>query len=282
MSDSLDLSPLALFCRAWTDSFASVLTLLKVASPSVTSTEPVPAAALSAEEVEKTISVYFKGGGTLGGEQIWVADVPAALQLAQLLLSEPLNPAAEFSATYRDAFAELLRQVAGQAASTWKAISEADTEIIFHAATEEIFVPAKSITVKIAGEAFPELLLRCFVNAALCDSLHIAPTVSESSAFATPPPSSDAVALPQNLALLLDVELEATIRFGEKEMLLRDIFSLMPGAIVELDQMVNEPAELLVAGRRIARGEVVVVDGNFGLRVTEVVSRDQRAEILQR
>jgi len=204
------------------------------------------------------------------------------LQLAQLLLSEPLNPAAEFSATYRDAFDELLRQVAGQAASTWKAVSESDTEIIFHAATEEIFVPAKSITVKIAGEAFPELLLRCFVNAALCDSLHIARTVSENSAFATSPPSSDAVALPQNLALLLDVELEATIRFGEKEMLLRDIFSLMPGAIVELDQMVNEPAELLVAGRRIARGEVVVVDGNFGLRVTEVVSRDQRAEILQR
>jgi flagellar motor switch protein FliN/FliY len=45
--------------------------------------------------------------------------------------------------------------------------------------------------------------------------------------------------------------------------------------------MVNEPADLLVAGRRIARGEVVVVDGNFGLRVTEVVSRNQRAEILQ-
>jgi flagellar motor switch protein FliN/FliY len=282
MSDSLELSPLAQFCRAWTDGFATVLTLLKVASPSVTFTEPVSAAALSAAEVEKTISVYFKGGGTLSGEQIWVADLPGALQLAQVLLSEPLNPAAEFSTTYKDAFDELLRQVAGQAASAWKEISSADTEIIFHAATEQIFVPAKSITVKISAEAFPELSLRFFVNAALCDSLHIAPNVSENSASAPPSPASDAVALPQNLALLLDVELEATIRFGEKEMLLRDIFSLMPGAIVELDQMVNEPAELLVAGRRIARGEVVVVDGNFGLRVTEVVSRDQRAEILQR
>jgi len=76
------------------------------------------------------------------------------------------------------------------------------------------------------------------------------------------------------------VQLEATIRFGEREMLLQDVFGLTPGAVVELNQLVNEPAELLVAGRLVAKGEVVVVDGNFGLRVTEVVSRSQRAEML--
>ena len=64
-------------------------------------------------------------------------------------------------------------------------------------------------------------------------------------------------------------------------MLLREVFALMPGAVVELDQQVNEPAELLVAGRLIARGEVVIVDGNFGLRVTDVVSAGQRAELLR-
>jgi len=87
--------------------------------------------------------------------------------------------------------------------------------------------------------------------------------------------------LPQNLELLLDVELEATIHFGERELLLRDIFALMPGSVVELNQVLNAPAELLIAGRSIARGEVVVVDGNFGLRVTEVASRSQRAAVLQ-
>jgi flagellar motor switch protein FliN/FliY len=278
MTASPDLSPLAQFCQAWTAAFASVLAHLNVASPDVSATDPAPAAALSADEIEKTVSVYFKGAGTLSGQQIWVAEIPGALQLAQLLLSEPLDPAAEFSATRRDAFSELLRQVAGQAATSWKEISGAKAEIIFHAATEEIFVPAKSISVKLSGEKFPELSLRFFVNAALCDALQIAATPEQ---IPDPPQPASDVALPQNLALLLDVELEATIRFGEKEMLLREIFGLMPGAIVELDQMVNEPAELLVAGRRIARGEVVVVDGNFGLRVTEVVSRNQRAEILQ-
>jgi flagellar motor switch protein FliN/FliY len=86
---------------------------------------------------------------------------------------------------------------------------------------------------------------------------------------------------PVNLDLLLDVDLEATIRFGEREMLLKEIYGLMPGTVIELDQLINEPAQLLVAGRTVAWGEVVVVDGNFGLRVTEVASKGQRAEMLR-
>jgi flagellar motor switch protein FliN len=82
-----------------------------------------------------------------------------------------------------------------------------------------------------------------------------------------------------SLDLLLDVELDATIRFGTSEMQLRDIFSLGPGSIVELDQALTAPADLLVAGRLVARGEVVVVDGKFGLQVQEVISTAQRTDI---
>jgi flagellar motor switch protein FliN/FliY len=138
--------------------------------------------------------------------------------------------------------------------------------------------------VKISGEKFAELSLRFFVNSALFDALSIAvptPEAPEAQEVPPPPPQDSLVgAVPLNLELLLDVELQATIRFGEKEMLLRDVLGLMPGAVIELNQMVNEPASLLVAGRLIARGEVVVVDGNFGLRVTEVTSPGQRAELL--
>ena len=72
--------------------------------------------------------------------------------------------------------------------------------------------------------------------------------------------------------LLLDVELEVMLRFGERRMLLRDILELGAGSVVELDRGVEEPADLLLDGKLIARGEVVVVDGNYGLRVLEVVS----------
>ena len=84
-----------------------------------------------------------------------------------------------------------------------------------------------------------------------------------------------------NLGLLLDLKLEATIRFGQRELLLRDVLSLAPGAVVELDRQVNEPAELLVAGKLVARGEVVVVDGNFGLKISELLSRSDRAGLVR-
>lgn len=73
------------------------------------------------------------------------------------------------------------------------------------------------------------------------------------------------------LDLLMDVQLEATICFGERQLLLRDILSAVPGTLIELDRELEATADLLVAGRLIARGQVVVVDGRFGLRVTELV-----------
>ncbi|HZW05270.1 MAG TPA: FliM/FliN family flagellar motor switch protein [Candidatus Nitrosotalea sp.] len=286
MTETPNVPLIVQFCRAWTESFTHVLGQLGVASPKVTAADPAPAKALSAEELAVTISVFFKGGGVLKGDQVWVAEKPAALQCAQLLMSEPLDPAAELSETHRDAFAELLRQVAGQTATTWKQIAGGETDIAFQAASDAVFVPAQSTTVQVSGEKFPELALRFFVNSALFDALSVAPpepaAPPESQSQEVPDHAHPSLvgAVPVNLELLLDVELEATIRFGEREMLLRDVLGLMPGAVIELNQMVNEPASLLVAGRMVARGEVVVVDGNFGLRVTEVASRGQRAELL--
>jgi len=77
------------------------------------------------------------------------------------------------------------------------------------------------------------------------------------------------------LDLLMDAELDVTLRFGKRSMILREILELDAGSVVELDRQVQEPADLLLDGRLIARGEVVVVDRNFGLRVLEIVSPPQ-------
>jgi flagellar motor switch protein FliN/FliY len=76
--------------------------------------------------------------------------------------------------------------------------------------------------------------------------------------------------LPKNLKLVMDVELNVTLRFGQRQMPLREVLELGSGSVVELDRMVDEPVELLLDGKLIARGEAVVVDGNYGLRVTEI------------
>jgi len=84
---------------------------------------------------------------------------------------------------------------------------------------------------------------------------------------ATDPAGADSV----NLGLLLDVELNVTLRFGQRQLTLREVMELTAGSVVELDRQVEEPVELLLDGKVIARGEAVVVDGNYGLRVIEVM-----------
>jgi flagellar motor switch protein FliN len=80
------------------------------------------------------------------------------------------------------------------------------------------------------------------------------------------------------LELLLDVELEASLRFGAREMPLGEILDLGPGDVVELDRHVADPVDLIVGDKIVARGEVVLVNGNFGLRVTEVAAPKKRLE----
>jgi flagellar motor switch protein FliN/FliY len=77
--------------------------------------------------------------------------------------------------------------------------------------------------------------------------------------------------------LLHDVEMEVTAELGRTRMSVRELLSLAPGAVIELDRAAGGPADLLVNGRLIARGEVVVIDENFGIRITEIVGPSDRA-----
>jgi len=75
------------------------------------------------------------------------------------------------------------------------------------------------------------------------------------------------------LERLLDIELEANIRFGAREMALAELLEIGPGAVIALDRQVTDPVELIIGDKVVARGEVVLVQGRFGLRVTEVLAR---------
>ena len=83
-----------------------------------------------------------------------------------------------------------------------------------------------------------------------------------------------------NLGLLLDVELDVTLQFGCRQATLREVLELAAGAVLELDREIQEPVDLLLNGRVIARGEVVVIEGNYGLRVSEVASTQQRIDCI--
>jgi flagellar motor switch protein FliN len=96
-------------------------------------------------------------------------------------------------------------------------------------------------------------------------------------------PSRDAlpaepVAAQGNFDLLLEVALDATLRFGSRALELRELLDLGPGDVVELDRHLTDPVDLVVGDKIVARGEVVLVNGNFGLRVTEVAELMRRLE----
>jgi len=83
---------------------------------------------------------------------------------------------------------------------------------------------------------------------------------------------------PSDLDMVLDVPVELSVEIGRTIMTIRETLEIGPGAIITLNKMTGEPVDLLVNGRRIARGEVVAIDEEFGLRVTQVVTPDQRGE----
>ena len=280
------------FCDVWKDAFVGVLESLGAASLTAAWSVPLAATVDPGAEPpikdEAAVDSWFAFKGGLQGIVGWRCQKAVAVQFAQLLQSEPTDPAAEFSDLQRDAFAEFIRQVAGQVAADWKGEAGNEIELAYDAAATPQLSTAQTASLQINSDKFVELTLQVFVDSALCSALNAAPGQEPSAKPAAASPGSAGSLVSQlsdgpipNLALLLDVELEATIRFGQRDMLLREVFGLMPGAVIELNQLVNEPAELLVAGRLIARGEVVVVDGNFGLRVTEVAAAGQRAALLE-
>ncbi len=84
----------------------------------------------------------------------------------------------------------------------------------------------------------------------------------------------------QNIDLLMDVDLPVSIELGRTKMSISDILGLGPGSVVELNKLAGEPVDLLVNHKVVAKGEVVVVDENFGLRITQLMTPEERLKAL--
>jgi flagellar motor switch protein FliN len=85
---------------------------------------------------------------------------------------------------------------------------------------------------------------------------------------------------PRNIDLLMDVDLPIAIELGRTKMAIQEILALGPGSVVELNKLAGEPVDLLVNNKVVAKGEVVVIDENFGLRITQLVTPEERLKAL--
>jgi flagellar motor switch protein FliN len=107
-----------------------------------------------------------------------------------------------------------------------------------------------------------------------------APSFAQRAEFQQLAPSSGTESFHNNIDLLLDVKMPVAIELGRTELPIAELLTLGPGSVIELNKLAGEPVDLLVNNKIIARGEVVVVDENFGVRVTSLLSPEERIKSL--
>jgi len=229
------------------------------------------AEAPSGETPVQYFQISVSGG--LQGDACIVVETANALGLAQTFLAEPIDPSAELTPERQEALEELLRQVAGLAATTLKSLfGESKLEVRACEAPSWQGIDIGLVATEATSGQLPlGLRLSTDLLASVSSTKPAAPL-----APAVPEPAAPPAANEPNFDLLLGVNLNLVLRFGQRVLPLREILDLTSGSVIELDREVQEPADLLLGDKLIARGEVVIVDGNYGIRITEVADARQR------
>ena len=248
----------SIFAQAFCDAFSKALAAVSPTNWQVSTVDTLLAPG-GADESSLEYCLTFTGN--LGGSCFVVFDRVEAEALAAD------DPAPE--AVRRD-YSEVLGEVIHQAAAGLidplaSAFGALAVEVAHAVATDPASVHgAQMLAVNDEGRSCS---VRLFFTPELSETLAPAPAAgTPANLNAQPDANRDA-----NLNLVMDVELHVTLRFGKRQLSLREILDLGSGSVVELDRQVDEPVELILDGRVIARGEAVIIDGNYGVRVTEVL-----------
>jgi flagellar motor switch protein FliN/FliY len=215
------------------------------------------------------------------GTTAWIAAPRGVWEYAGILTLKAAGLENVESGEARNTWFEIVGQSLGSAARTLTALlgHEVTCETGVEHAPETDIREWATVSIAFGETQLPTLLL------ALSPQL--------TAAIAAPPPDADpggpgdspqsgapvGVAAPKRsktMDLLLDVDLPVSISFGRTQLPLKDVLKLTTGSIVELNRGVNDPVEVLVNQCLIARGEVVVVEGNYGVRIQEIASRNDR------
>jgi flagellar motor switch protein FliN/FliY len=208
----------------------------------------------------------FSFAATLDGEQ----QGRFSIVVDTAILNAPLLGEGE---DQKAAWAELLREVCEAAAGECLTRTGRTCRVVRFEAVEAASQVSQGFQLR-SGERAWTILVRDEVRPAKPSASHDASGQTET----LPTPGADEPEPGPGVELLLDVELEATLRFGCREMPLLELLELGPGDMVQLDRGVSDPVDLIVGDKIVARGEVVLVNGNFGLRVTEVAAPRKRLE----
>lgn len=245
------------FAESWIKAASALL-------PQALAGEPVFQSSAVEGTDPASLCVAARLGGALTGRFL--------VMLAPGLLEAPLLGD---SGDAKPAWIELLREVAEAAAADL--LSRTGQRCWIEAVEEESVLP---------GAASQRFELRSGERlwvVDIHDQVRAVPVAAEpeTGADARSAAPVDSIGGRPGVQLLLDVELEATLRFGCRELQLGEVLSLGPGDVVQLDRHISDPVDLIVGDKIVAHGEVVLVNGNFGLRITEVAAPRERLESIR-
>ena len=217
------------------------------------------------------------------GEILFIIPAELATSLGDLMLAGEGTPKSDMNEDDLDAIKEIVSNIFGALKTTLSAqeeIPKLDFEI------KDVFFSDKEESLEEYSYA---LNLECKIN----DIVKVCQIVFDEDLFEELVPNNKST--PQNthktneikgeiknLEMLLDIKLQLRVRIGSKIMLLKDVIGMDIGSIVELNQLAKEPLDILIEDKKIGEGEVVIVDGNFGIQITSIGSKEARLNSLKK
>jgi flagellar motor switch protein FliN len=258
-----------LWCAAWSRSLAQLVSQLTAASWTARDCEGCEPAG------EVWISVRAASGRS--GAQRLGLGLHDAAQMLTLLLGEAVEISGTLDDVQKEALTEFIRRWAELAQT---ALQPDFGEILLEVSDRDGVNFAGDWSARLLveeGARSLAVVLQLSEDLARDLSQNPADTRAQPAA-AVPEPAPPAAELLRegNLELLMDLELPVSLRFGSRTATLGDVLGLTAGSVLELDQDIRQPVDLVINGIVVARGEAVVVDGDYGLRITEVGSPRRR------
>jgi len=226
--------------------------------------------AIDANERPDPVRMRFKLDGSLQGEFGLEFDRTEATMLASVALR---RPAGESGMEDSEALLRLIRTGLSEFRSKL-GLSYGSFTIDASGGSEPVSGSTVAVQVTASDDKSNRVSIAMLLNESLAKALRVnspLETAAEDTGETMDIAEPGAIPPPVNLNLVMDVELNVTLRFGRRQLALREVLELTSGSVVELDRQVEEPVELLLDGIVIAKGEAVVIDGNYGFRVTDVV-----------
>ena len=278
------VSPTRWFAEEFTAVFGTVLESLAGERPKLACTAPADGATLAAASSD----IVGKHGAILWWQQrfplpgepaIWIGAPRSALnQIATRILgADGVEDDSQARETYLEVLQQSLGELSRSASRRWnRQIDCSGNEAAGAPEATEFYIVGAIYT----DAALPPLLLAITGSPQDPPQMDQPAETGRSGDPAVADPETSSAHRSRTFNLLMGVELPVSVSFGHVKLALKDVLKLTAGSIIELNRTVDEPVEVIVNNCVVARGEVVVVEGNYGVRIHQIMTRQERLESL--